>query len=752
MAATSFMGRLREATRRADVPYRKSYAFFLGAGCSVSSGIPASGPLVEKIWLPEWRSQERNDAVGLAAWAKQILQQYDPGDPAASFGGVLEKYFAEGDAARQPEIERLCDGKLPGFGYWVLASLIVSQPEQFGLVLTTNFDDLIADAVYLRSGSRPLVISHAELAQLIPLDRPRPLVIKLHGDHRLAPRGTVRDTETLRTALEKRVRSLLEKAGGLVFIGYGGRDKDIVGLLSGLPRRSWGVYWCNGLRPQGDLAAWLEKMDAHWVPASDFDELMLLAMDRFELEHPNPDRFGRFALDRYMRTYGRIGRRATSPALRPADENPVKAAFYNTFRKLPTCEWKYLLSGSWADSATAKDMLEDGLKAYDNSPSLHCAYASLMLRTERDREAAETHLRKAVSLDPEHIDSGVTLTRYLSEALGLDDAARDEFERLKRLNPRDASFWARYAEFVKRTSPNDQGYKQAEDYYRRALRADVYDAEALGLYASFLGRVRNDAERADKYFRDAVDLLDPDSANRINLRDNLRNYAAFLASQGESAAAEDYFQQALEVDATDPTTLGSFAAFLARTKPGDPRIAAFIQTALDIDPSQKDAFELCRQAFESDPADVRRRVRYASASLGQGRRPEGWEVLAPLISSKTGKMQATTRDLRAECWFLALVHFPEEQETAIRKLGRTLGAVPPLLGRTLRAHLEQARNDPLVGLFREVAAVLVGTQVDREVLDDYDLWRRLTSRRRDLRLGRRSSADGRLKMRDTAAV
>jgi Flp pilus assembly protein TadD len=722
MTADSFVGSLCEAARVNDPQYRESYAFFIGAGCSVSSGIPASGPLVEKIWLPEWRRKEGKrgkNNMGLAEWAKGKLGEYDPKDPAASFGPVLEKRFVEGDVARQIEIERLCDGRLPGFGYWILASLMVSHPEHFNLVLTTNFDDLIADAVYLRSGSRPLVFSDAELAKSIRPDRQRKLVVKLHGDHRLAPRGTVPQIERL-GAMEVPVRDLLKKCAGLIFIGYGGQDEGVLRLLEPLSHLCNKVYWCNGEKPRSALAEWLGSNNAHWVRARDFDELMLLAMDWFEFKHPSPDRFGRFHLDRYIRTYWKIGRKVGATAPLSGDKDSVKTPFHNTLKRLPGCEWKYLLPASWANAVEAKDILEQGIDEHDKSPDLHCAYGSLLWQTDQDRGTAERHLRIATGLDPEHIDSGVALALFLSKALEFNDGARKEFERLECLEPRDASFWARYAEFVERTSPNEEGYRQAEDHYRRALRADVYDAEALGLYASFLGRVRLDAERADRYFLDAVAL---DSANGVNLR----NYAYFLADQGRSADAEHYYDRAMAVDELDPTTLGSFAAFLARARPDDPRIDAFVQTALDKDPKQKDAFELCRQAFESDPDDKRKRVRYAGALLGRGQIPEGRRILEPIVSLKADETEAIPRDLRAECWFLALVYLPERQEAAVPFLRGTFGEEPPLPGRTLRSHLEQARDFPPAKLLSDVAAVLVGTEDNPGILDEDDWWRRLTS-------------------------
>ena len=77
----------------------------------------------------------------------------------------------------------------PGFGYATFAQLLEHQPcgPRCNLVFTTNFDDLVADALYLYTRTRPLVVSHASLADFVTSGRTRPTIVKLHGDAMLAP-------------------------------------------------------------------------------------------------------------------------------------------------------------------------------------------------------------------------------------------------------------------------------------------------------------------------------------------------------------------------------------------------------------------------------------------------------------------------------------------------------------------------------------------------------------------------------------
>ncbi len=263
MAAGEFVRRLKAASEQID----KRFAFFLGAGCSVSSGIPDAATLVECEWLPYLRDMcvpQSKDVEALAkkdvdALAKEEFPQYDPMNPSAVYGAVIERVFPF-PADRQREIERLCDGKFPGFGYAVLAKQIALEGGAFSVVLTTNFDDLMADALYLFADTRPLVIQHESLAGYIRSTRTRPIIVKLHGDHRLSPQSTAQETAALKEEVERQVRTISHDRG-LIFIGYGGNDHGIKKMLEALAPEAlpWEVFWVGRKEPQGPYGPGLTR-------------------------------------------------------------------------------------------------------------------------------------------------------------------------------------------------------------------------------------------------------------------------------------------------------------------------------------------------------------------------------------------------------------------------------------------------------------------------------------------------------------
>jgi len=194
MHASEFVRRLRESEDEPDV----HYVFWLGAGCSVTSGIPAAGALVRDQWLPRLHRRRGIASRNVEAWATSEFADYSADEAASFYGSVMEALFRTADE-RQRETERLCDGQSPGFGYGVLASLMSRPDGIFSATITTNFDDLVADAMYVFGSKRPLVIQHEALARFARPGRvQRPLVVKIHGDHRLNPMHTIRETAELR--------------------------------------------------------------------------------------------------------------------------------------------------------------------------------------------------------------------------------------------------------------------------------------------------------------------------------------------------------------------------------------------------------------------------------------------------------------------------------------------------------------------------------------------------------------------------
>src|SRR5574337_307776 len=113
MHAQEFVRRFKRLVENTE----SRFAFFIGSGCSVSSGIPDAGLLV-KQWLPRLKELRTGDDESLEKWLSQEYPEYKSEEAAKYYGKIIEELFLTSEE-RQKEIERLTEGKDPGFGYAV---------------------------------------------------------------------------------------------------------------------------------------------------------------------------------------------------------------------------------------------------------------------------------------------------------------------------------------------------------------------------------------------------------------------------------------------------------------------------------------------------------------------------------------------------------------------------------------------------------------------------------------------------------
>jgi protein O-mannosyl-transferase len=121
------------------------------------------------------------------------------------------------------------------------------------VVVTTNFDNLVADALSIHSSKFPLVIGHDALAQYAAVELRRPLVAKIHGALGFSPKSHPRDIATLSEGWRIALKKILDRYTP-IGIGYEGNDGSLMGFLQSLPsdipdRVFWCVYAPDGNEP-----------------------------------------------------------------------------------------------------------------------------------------------------------------------------------------------------------------------------------------------------------------------------------------------------------------------------------------------------------------------------------------------------------------------------------------------------------------------------------------------------------------------
>lgn len=224
-----------------------NYSIFLGAGASVTSEIRTAAQLIDE-WAKELYERFCDGQVAESAEQARLYFEskhsswYSPDNP---YSSLFEKKF-DLPTQRRRFVEQEVDNKLPSIGYAYLASLVDNN--YFNTIFTTNFDDLINEAFYLFSNTRPLLCAHDSSIHSISITSKRPKIVKLHGDYLFDDiKSTLRETESLEQNTKEKFVEFC-KEYGLIVVGYSGSDRSIMDVLEFLVRQENylknGVYWC----------------------------------------------------------------------------------------------------------------------------------------------------------------------------------------------------------------------------------------------------------------------------------------------------------------------------------------------------------------------------------------------------------------------------------------------------------------------------------------------------------------------------
>ena len=270
---------------------------------------------------------------------------------------------------------------------------------------TTNFDDLIADALYLFTRTKPVVVTHDSLARFVDAGRKRPNVIKLHGDAMFEPKNTDEETARLGPETQQSLEAAL-KNRTLIINGYVGNDRSITELF-GSPDHDFfasGAYWVTDEIPETAFGHWFQSCPhAIWVPHRDFDQLILLIRDAFGLPHPEEKRF-RNLLNDYNESFSKLS--GSVDAL--PDESGSKLQLVAAAEKAAsqfTDWWSVELAArkhKRTDPDEADRIYREGIQQFPGSPELLGNYANFLANQRHDFDQTETCYQSAIEADPDN--------------------------------------------------------------------------------------------------------------------------------------------------------------------------------------------------------------------------------------------------------------------------------------------------------------------------------------------------------------
>lgn len=290
MSLSNLTLQLDAFARSINVNKNVGHAFLLGAGASISSGIPSA---YDCIW--EWKRDiyiTQNPALSghfqdaSIQHVRDRIQQwldnqnsYPKLDTDEEYSFYAERaYPIAGD--RRQFFQNLSQGTKPYVGYQLLC--LLAQTEVVKSVWTTNFDSLTTRA----ATNTNLTAVEVTLDSVDRISRPvragELLHIALHGDYRYdSLKNTTQELltqdETLRKSL---VHYLYDHP--LIVCGYSGRDHSIMSaLMEAYSQKGPGrLYWCgfsaepNKVIENLIMTARANGREAFYIPSVGFDDLL----------------------------------------------------------------------------------------------------------------------------------------------------------------------------------------------------------------------------------------------------------------------------------------------------------------------------------------------------------------------------------------------------------------------------------------------------------------------------------------------
>ncbi|MBW8465237.1 SIR2 family protein [Acidovorax sp.] len=259
------------------------FAVLLGSGLSRSAEIPTGWEITLDLVRRVAIAQGVEEQSDWAKWYREKTGQ----EP--NYSALLEEIASSPDERRailhryiEPDTQDREEGrKIPTKAHHAIAQLVRSGHVR--VIVTTNFDRLMENALR-EQGVEPTVVSSADvLAGAEPLTHSRCYLLKLHGDYKDA---RILNTDQELSAYPESYNKLLDRIfdeHGLIICGWSGEwDHALRAAFLRAPNRRYPVYWAA----RGALGSGASELATHrsakTIPIAGADEFFQTLQQRVE--------------------------------------------------------------------------------------------------------------------------------------------------------------------------------------------------------------------------------------------------------------------------------------------------------------------------------------------------------------------------------------------------------------------------------------------------------------------------------------
>lgn len=269
------------------------YALLLGSGVSSAAGIPTGWQVVERLIEQVAAAEGETVSPQPGEWYQaRFGRKPNYSELLDMLAGTREERSQLLRAFFEPTDEERAQGlKSPTPAHRAIAGLV--REGHVRVVMTTNFDRLLEDALQ-DEGVVPAVLTNPDaVAGSVPLVHAGPVIVKLHGDY-LDTRilNTPEELEKYAPEMDAVLDRVLDEYGLIVCGWSGDWDHALRAAIERAPSRRFTTYWATTGKPTAIAKALIELRDAQAVPIESadnfFTDLLTKVLAVVEAARPHP--------------------------------------------------------------------------------------------------------------------------------------------------------------------------------------------------------------------------------------------------------------------------------------------------------------------------------------------------------------------------------------------------------------------------------------------------------------------------------
>lgn len=463
--------------------YNRRFCFILGSGASREAGI-LTGVEMAKVWVNElkdkYEEEEQNELM-----KKLEIESIEP---------TSENYFDIYDLRFYPDyqegyayFERELERGVPSLGHHALAKILAGK--MHNLVITTNFDSLIEDALFIYTNKHPLVVGHESLTEFINLNIDRPIVAKIHRSLYFHPFNRKQETDGLAKGWQDTLKDAFMVYTPVV-IGYAGGDQSLMKFLKDESIKMDGLYWCywNKEEPSEEIINLVKSKNGCFVPIDGFDQMMFMLSRKLNFENPEDEirRVTEERVERYNTQYDEFEKRIREEAEK--DKNPDET-FTDVIKEMDTYNDKQFREADKEETAEnhlkkgriyrRKGEYDEAIREYEWAVELKSDYVEAYIGLGctyddmKEYEKAIEEYTKAIELRPDYVIAFYN-RGCAYDGMRKHKKAIEDYTRAIEINPNyQNAFYNRGYDYA-----DIKEYKKAIADYTRAIKLNPDDKDA----------------------------------------------------------------------------------------------------------------------------------------------------------------------------------------------------------------------------------------------------------------------------------